>query len=139
MSFIYKSAIDAAWQGGIDLLGDDIKVHMVESGYAPASSTAHDNLDDIPSGDRVAGGLSGNLASKTLSGGVFDAADLTISSVPAGPNIHALVVFQDTGVESTSKLIAYLDRENFTLEVTPDGNDVHIVWPAAGILAWSNT
>jgi hypothetical protein len=139
MSFLYKSAIDAAWQGGIDLLGDNLKIQCVESGYAPASSTGDDNLDDIPSGDRVAGGLSGNLASKTLNGGVFDAADLTISSVPAGPNIHALVLFQDTGSEATSRLIAYLDSANYTLEVTPDGNDVVIVWPSSGILKLRNT
>jgi len=85
-------------------------------------------LSDIPIGARVS--ASGNLASKTTNsprGGVFDAADVTFSSVPAGSPCEAVVIFKDTGTASTSPLIAFIDTAT-GLPVTPNGADIQIQW-----------
>ena len=98
------------------------------SGGHTVNLTAHVFLSDIPIGARVS--ASGNLTSKTTNsprGGVFDAADVTFSSVPAGSPCEAVVIFKDTGTASTSPLIAFIDTAT-GLPVTPNGADIQIQW-----------
>lgn len=94
------------------------------SGGFAVDLTKDDNLDDIPSGARVA--TSGNLASKTVTNGVADAADVTWSAVSGDPS-ELVVIYKDTGVESTSRLIAYIDTAT-GLPVTPNGGDITVAW-----------
>lgn len=117
--------------GTLDLDGSTIKVVLVDSsGYT--FSAAHTGLDAILAGDRVA--TSGALASKTVTGGTFDAADVTFTAVTGNP-IAAYVVYKDTGTESTSVLIAYFDHDAAAavISLTPNGSDIQITWDAAGI------
>ena len=81
-------------------------------------------VDDIPAGARVA--TSGNLASKTLLQGIFDAADITLTSV-TGDVFEAIVIYHDSGVESTSTLIALIVVAT-GLPLTPNGGDVTVAW-----------
>lgn len=81
-------------------------------------------LSDIPSGARIT--TSGNLASKTATLGVADAADVVFSSV-SGASCEALVIYKDTGAAGTSPLIAYIDTAT-GLPVTPNGGDITCVW-----------
>lgn len=108
----------------IDWDADNIKAVLVDVADYTVSIDTHDNLDDIPSGARVA--ISGNLASKTITLGVADAADVTLSAVTGDP-CEAIVLFQDTGTESTSRLIGYIDTAT-GLPVTPNGGDIVISW-----------
>lgn len=123
MSFIYDKAAQQMLQGGIDLLGSNVKVVMVDSAdYTPNAST-DEFLSDIPAGGRVA--TSPNLASKTVTAnGVFDAADTTITNVTGDPT-EVIVLYVDTGTASTSRLVAYLDSGT---AFTPNGSDVDIQW-----------
>jgi hypothetical protein len=100
---IYPKALESFLKGDLDLDGN-IKALLVSSSYT--QNDAHDNLDDVAAG-RL--GLSANLASKTMTNGTFDAADPTIS-VTANGTGNAVILFLDTGTESTSKLIAYIDK-----------------------------
>src|SRR5438094_347328 len=77
-------------------------------------------LSAIASGDRVA--TSGNLASKTSTAGVFNAANVTFTAV-SGAACGALVLYKDTGAAGTSPLIAYIDTAT-GLPVTPNGGDI---------------
>lgn len=105
-------------------LTDNIKCVLVDTGqYTPNFSTDA-NLSDIPAGARTA--TSGNLASKTNVGGVFDAADVVMTAV-TGVQSEAVVIYKDSGVAGTSKLIAYIDTAT-GLPVTPTGADITIVW-----------
>lgn len=126
---IYPKFKQSLLTAGIDLESDTIKVMLVDTGLYTYSA-AHDFLDDVIAGARVA--TSTALLSKTIVNGIFDAADLTITAV-AGSTAEALVIFQDTGVEGTSQLIAYMDTGVTGLPLTPNGGDVNIVWNAAGI------
>jgi len=59
--------------------------------------------------------------------GVADAADIVFTAPPAGDVLEATVIYQDTGVEGTSRLIAYIDTAT-GLPVTPNGTDITILW-----------
>jgi hypothetical protein len=107
----------------VDLVSDNLKVVLVDAADYTFSA-AHDFLDDIAAGARVA--TSGNLANKTVTAGVFDADDITLSAVTGDPS-EALVIYKDTGTEATSSLICYLDTGT-GLPVTPNGGDITIAW-----------
>lgn len=115
-----KKFLDA----GLDLLTLNIKVVLVDTATYTVDIDVDDFLSDIPAGERVA--TSGNLASKTTTLGVFDAADVTFTSV-TGDVSEALVIYNDTGTDTTSELIAYIDTGT-GLPVTPNGGDITITW-----------
>tara|TARA_R110002096_G_C14661910_1_gene728367 strand:+ start:52697 stop:53104 length:408 start_codon:yes stop_codon:yes gene_type:complete len=111
-------------EGGIAILTDDIKTVLVDTATYSVSIDADEFLSDIAVGERVA--TSANMSSKTSTLGVFDAADITYSAV-SGDVSEALVIYKDTGVASTSPLIAYIDTAT-GLPVTPNGGDITVTW-----------
>jgi hypothetical protein len=121
---LYDKGREAFLAGDIDWENDTIKVVLVDSADYTVDIASHDNLDDIPSGARVA--TSGALTGKTVSAGVADAADVTISSV-SGDQFEYIIIYKDTGTESTSKLIACLDTAT-GLPCTPNSGDIEIQW-----------
>lgn len=114
----------------IDLLADNIKVVLVDATYT--FSAAHDNLDDVGAGTRVA--TSGNLAGKTGTNGYFDSNDVVFTALAAGDTITQLFLYKDTGVESTSRLIAYYDTNAAAaaISVATNGGDVTVAPAASG-------
>ena len=127
---VYPLAKKALLDADIDLLTDTIKIVLCDSGYT--YNTAHDNLDDITAGARVA--TSSALASKTTTGGAFDAADVTYTAL-TGDTVTSWVLFLDSGTESTSKLIAYFDTKSdaSALSYTPNGSNLTLSFGASGI------
>lgn len=121
---LYVSAKKAFLDGDIDLLNDDIRVILVDAADYTVNLSTHDFLDDVPSGARVA--TSSALGSKATTGGVFDAADVTFSSVTGDPS-EAVIIYKHTGTESTSQLIAYIDTAT-GLPVTPGGGNITVTW-----------
>ena len=122
---LYGKGREGFLDGSIDWDTDDIRVILVDMADYPAFSIdVDDNLDDIPTAARVK--VSDALASKTVTLGVADAADKTLSAV-TGDVSEALVIYKHTGVESTSRLIAYIDSAT-GLPVTPNGGDIAIQW-----------
>jgi hypothetical protein len=93
-------------------------------------SAAHDFLDDVASGSRVA--TSGALTNTTVTNGTFDADDVTFSSV-TGDQSEALIFYLHTGTESTSRLVAYIDTGVTGLPVTPNGGNISLAFNASGI------
>ena len=114
---------DIAWDT------DNIKAVLVDHGTDTPVPGTDQYLSDIAVGARVA--TSGNLSSKTTTGGTADAADVTFTSV-TGASCESMVIYKDTGVASTSILIAYFDTAT-GLPVTPNGGDITIAFDAAGI------
>lgn len=66
------------------------------------------------------------LATKTVTAGVADAADLTLAAVSGSP-VTQIVLYQDRGVESTSRLMLNIDTATELL-LTPNGGDITITW-----------
>jgi len=110
--------------GDIDWDANNIKVVCVDHADDTPAPATDQFLSDIAVAARVA--TSGNFASKTTTGGVADAADITISAV-SGDQFESLVIYQDTGTSGTSRLIAFIDTAT-GLPFTPSGSDVTIVW-----------
>ena len=131
---LYTKGKEALLDGSINLEANTIKCVLVDAADYTVNLSTHDNLDDIPSGARV--GTPQTLGSKTFTGGVFDAADATFPSVTGDP-CEAIVIYKDTGTESTSRLLAYIDTAASGLPVTPNGGNIQIQWNAGGIFALS--
>lgn len=67
------------------------------------------------------------LGTKTITLGVFDAADITFTAVTAGATCKAIVIYKDTGLASTSALLAFIDTiTGFPLAT--NGGDITIAW-----------
>ena len=128
---IYPKYREALLDGstGIDLNDGDVRVILVDtSDYT--YSAAHDFLDDVASGSRVA--TSGALTNTTVTNGTFDADDVTFSSV-TGDQSEALIFYLHTGTESTSRLVAYIDTGVTGLPVTPNGGNISLAFNASGL------
>jgi len=117
----YNLTLKKFLDADVDMLVDTIKARLVRTS-AYTFSQAHDFADDLP----AAIVTDVTLGSKTTTAGEFDAADAVFSAVPAGAAIDAVVLYKDTGVASTSPLIAYLDG----FSVTPNGGDITLQWQA---------
>jgi hypothetical protein len=126
--------------GSVDLLNDNIKLVLVDTAGYTADLDNDEFLSAIPAVDRV--GTSPNLASKTLTIDttpnpdqvMFDAADGTFTAV-TGDATEAVVLYKDTGTDTTSPLIAYYDGAS--VQLTPNGNDVNFTISASGLLRWA--
>lgn len=81
------------------------------------------NLSDIAVGARIA--TSPALSGKSVTNGVFDATDPTITAV-SGASVEAFVVFKDTGTTTTSTLLSFHDTTTggAAIAFTPNGSDV---------------
>lgn len=119
---LYDNGRQGFLAGDIDWDADNIKLHLVDAADYTKDLANHDFLDDVPAGARVA--TSGNLTSKTVAAGVADAADVTLSAVSGDPS-EQIVINADSGVESTSRLIANIDTAT-GLPVTPNGGDITV-------------
>lgn len=121
---LYDKGRESFLKGEISWSGDSIKAALVDTATYTADLANDQFLSDIPSGERVA--TSANLTNKTTVAGVADADDITYTSV-SGDQSEALVIYQDTGTPSTSRLIAYIDSAT-GLPVTPNGGDIQVQW-----------
>lgn len=127
---IYPKYKEALISGGsnVNLSSGTVKVALVDTGTYTYSS-AHDYYDDVSA---AVVGTPQTLASKTVTSGTFDAADVTYTAV-SGSSVEALVIYVDSGAAATSPLVAYIDTSVTGLPVTPNGGDISIVWNASGI------
>lgn len=121
---LYDKGRQGFLDGSIDWDTDDIRIILIDAADYTVNLSTHDNLDDVAAGARVA--VSGALASKTVTDGVADAADVTLSAVTGDPS-EAIIIYKHTGTESTSRLIAYIDTAT-GLPVTPSGGDIIVQW-----------
>lgn len=128
---VYTKMKEKILQGGINFLSDNIKVVCVDGATYTPNLTTDEYLSVIPNIERVA--TSGNLSNKTVSGGVFDADDVNIPAV-TGDQFEYLVVYKDTGTDTTSPLLFIFDTAT-GLPFTPTGGGIIVAWNASGIYA----
>ena len=125
---LYDLGRESFLKGEISWSADNIKVVLVDSADYVVNLSTDQFLSNIPAGARAVNGTSANLTAKTTVAGAADAADVTFTAV-TGDQSEALVIYQDSGVEGTSRLIAYIDTAT-GLPVTPNGGDIQIQWSA---------
>lgn len=107
----------------VDLDTDTIKVALVSSTYTPntASNQYYSSVSGVI-------GTPATLSGKSVTDGVFDASDITFTSVTSTVAVTQLVLYKDTGTASNSPLIALIDSATSGLPVTPNGGDITISW-----------
>lgn len=119
-SAAYPAGLDGILTGEVDLVDDDIRVLLIDTADYTYSS-AHDFLDDVASGSIVA---TAALASKTVSAGVYDAADTTFTSVSGDPSEALIIYRHDGGSDGARRLLFYIDG----ISVTPNGTNINVTW-----------
>jgi hypothetical protein len=119
---LYPKAKEAFLNGAINMSSNTIVIALIDTGVY-SYSTSHQYRSDVGNSAVIA---STSLSNKTITNGVFDADDATFSSV-TGANCEALLIFQDTGVQSTSRLIAYIDSAT-GLPILPNGGDITVAF-----------
>ena len=108
----------------VDMTANNIKILF----YSGAITTTWEFVSDLTGASIIA--RSGNLAGKTTTNGVFDANDITVTSVSGSAFTH-VILYADSGVDSTSRLIAVFDVSSFT----PSGGDINVVFNASGLFS----
>lgn len=119
-NFLYNKAKQKFLGGDLALDTMDIKVVLVDTDQYVANQATDEFLTSIVAGARIA--TSANLANKSITDGVFDADDITLSTV-TGVESEAIVIYHDSGVAGSSELIAYIDTGT-GLPITPNGGDI---------------
>lgn len=108
----------------VDLVADTIKVLF----YSGSITTTNEFVSDLTGASIIA--RSGALAGKTVTNGVFDANDLTVTAVTGSAFTH-VILYKDTGADATSVLTAVFDVASFT----PNGGDINVVFNASGLFS----
>lgn len=118
-----------------DLNTDDVRAVLVDlADYT--YSAAHDFLDDVIAGARVA--VSAALGSPTIALGVFDTADFTWSTV-TGDQSEAIIVYNHNGngaaADNARQLILFMDTGITGMPITPNGGNINVTVNASGWFA----
>src|SRR6478752_4802731 len=128
---LFTPALEGFLAGEIDWDTSVIKVGLIRS-YT--FSAAHKFVSDVTTAGGVLHVTSAALTSKTVTGGVADAADLTLTAVAANASNHSLLVFQSSAVTggadvaaTAQRVIAWFDTGTL-LPVVPNGGDIAIAW-----------
>ena len=119
---LYSKAKEAFLNGSINMVANTITIALVDTGVYTYSAS-HQFRNEVSNSAVIS---STTLANKTITNGVFDADDATFSSV-TGANCEALLIFQDTGIQTTSRLIAYIDSAT-GLPILPNGGDISVAF-----------
>ena len=123
---LYKQALlDGAANTDINDL--TVKVALVDTGVYTYSAT-HEFLTSLTG----VVGTAQTINTTTVTNGLFDGDNVTYSSV-TGNSVEALVIYIDTTVAGTSRLVAFIDSGVTGLPVTPNGGDISITWSVSGI------
>lgn len=122
MSALYSGFLQTLLSPGVNLVTADVRAQLIDT--ADEVYLATDNfLSDITAAGLV--GTAVALANKTVTNGVFDADDTTIPAV-SGDSVEAVLLYINTGVNTTSRLIGFFDG----VALTPNGSGVLIQWPS---------
>lgn len=120
-SHVYPLAKESFLSAGFDLTSVNLKVALLDSTYTYSAAHQFKNATNFNSASIA---LSGNLASKTVTAGVFNAANITITAVTTGHTIAAIAIYRDTGSDATANLVCYVDG----LSQATNGGDITISW-----------
>lgn len=129
---VYPKFKQARISGGanINIAGADLRAILVDlADYT--YSAAHEFLSDVPAAARVAT-LGAGLGGITTTNGVVDASDATFSAV-TGDQSEAIILYVHTGVEGTSRLVAFYDTGITGMPFTPSGGNLDLRFNASGL------
>lgn len=121
---LYDYGREGYLNGSLNWLSDDVRAILVDTGLYTVNLATDQFLTAIAGGARIS--VSGSLTTKTATAGVADADDVSFTAV-TGATVEAIVLYKHTGVDATSRLIAYIDTAT-GLPFLPSGGNVAIQW-----------
>lgn len=121
---LYDKGREGFLDGSIDWDTDDIRLILIDEADDTIDLALDQTVADRAAAARVA--TSGAFGTKTVTGGVADAADVTLSAVTGDPS-ESIDIYKHTGVDATARLICNIDTAT-GLPVTPNGGDITIQW-----------
>ena len=121
---LYDFARQSFLEAQINWLSDTFKVILVSGATYTPNTQLHQFLADVQISSRIAGPVT--LTAKTTTGGAAAAADITFTAV-SGSSITMIIIYKDTGTESTSPLLAMIDTAT-GLPISPNGGDIIVNW-----------
>ncbi|MBS4721183.1 hypothetical protein J4G62_13080 [Aeromonas caviae] len=119
---LYDKGREKFLTGAINASADTLKCALIKDTYAPTLGS--DEFFSTLSSHVV--GTPQTMTSKTVTGGVLDAADVTFSAVPTAA-VKYCAIYKDTGIAANSPLIALFDTAA-GLPVSTNGGDIIIAW-----------
>lgn len=105
----------------INWSSDNIKAALLPDSYT------HDDTDEFLAD---LGGIIGSavaLANKTITGGVFDADDVSFGAIAGGSTIGSMVLFKDSGNPATSPLLLHI-TDDTGVPMTTNGSAIGKQW-----------
>lgn len=120
---LYNYARQSFLTGTMDWLTITAKVVLIDTTHYSFNAT-HQYYSTISGSAIVAGPVT--ITTPTAVDGAAGGDNVTFSSV-SGATVRAIIVYEDTGTPSTSRLIAYIDTAT-GLPITPNGGDIILQW-----------
>ena len=127
-NIVYDYYVTSILAGNAAWTTSDIKCACVSSAYTPDAASDR-YLSNINAAAIIR--TSGNLTGKSVTSRICDAGDLVIYSIVGAVDVAKLVLYYDTGVDTSSVLVCCIDSGT-GLPLTPDGRPVRIVWSNSG-------
>lgn len=138
-SFVYNRAKHLIFNQTLNLVTATVKVVLVKSSYTP--NPDHDFVSELTPGTNELSGAGYSrltLASKSitesdaLNVAIFDAADISYTSINAGTAAYIVLMKDNGGADSGNDLIALIDTA--ATPIITNGTDLTIAWDANGIV-----
>jgi hypothetical protein len=120
---LYAKGKEKILSGSISFPSDTIRVALVSNAYNQNIAT-DEFLTSL--GANILG-TPQTLASKTVTDGAFDAADVTFQAITLGSVAKCVVVYKDTGTAGTSPLLAFIDVIT-GFPMATNGGDITVQW-----------
>ena len=124
---LYTKAKQALLGGELNLSSNVVTIALVDTDVYTFSAS-HEFRSSVPNTAVVA---TANLASKSITDGVFDAADVEFPFV-TGANCEALIMYHNTGDaendgnrQADSRLVVYIDTAT-GLPILPNGGNITV-------------
>ena len=119
----YTKGKEKILSADIDWVTDTIKVMLVKNTY-PQNLSTDEFLDDV---EAYRLNTDQTLSGKSITNGIFDAADPTWTAVTAGDTSEGVVIYKYTGSAATSPVLIYIDSiTGFPLAT--NGGDITAAW-----------
>lgn len=120
----YKNSLLTNGANFVDWDTTNISASLVRASTYTPNQTTDDFYDDVTTPVQEASGF----LAPTVSGFNVDVTDFTFTAVGAGAAIDLLVIWGDTTVDTTSRVMLKYD-----ISLTPNGNDVNVAVNASGL------
>lgn len=125
---LYTTAVNEFLNGTMDWTNDNHSAFFVDhADDTPVVATDQYVNPGIGAAAQVPAFASAPaLTGESTSGRTADATDLTFTSL-SGDQSESLNIFEDSGVDTTSPLVVYIDTAT-GLPLTPNGANVDVTW-----------